>query len=235
MVNKIYDEFKMSNEYLSGLEYLKILSNSPYRLRDESNFKSIENKVKITAMAYSKGIVPDNVEFIKNMDSFVFRSVFVKFFGFTMFSKQWINPLVDFLKDKKVLEVMSGNGLLSCILQKKGVQIVTTDNNSWNWKYKYCDIENIDCLKAIEKYGKDVDYVLMSWPEMNDTAYNVLTKVKEINPKIQIIYIGEGYCGCTANELFFDNAIVVEDESFKQVQSGYIPWDCLHDYIELFE
>lgn len=89
---------------------------------------------------------------------------------------------------------MSGKGTLSYVLKQEGVNIKATDDFSWS-KFTsmntWCDIEQIDAIEAIEKYGKDMDYIIMSWCYMDNTGYKCLKKMREINPNCKMLYIGE--------------------------------------------
>lgn len=144
----------------------------------------------------------------------------------------WIVPLADFLQGKKVLEVMSGAGYLSCALKYLGIDVIATDDKSWPNYEKFTlmtEIENIDAVSAVEKYGADMDFVIMSWPYMDDTAYFVLKKMHEVNPNLQLIYIGEGYTGCTASDKFFLHYKYITGTEFDEVSLKYDTWWGLHD------
>ena len=114
--------------------------------------------------------------------------------GFAIISKEWIQPLAKFIgKDK-------------C------VDIICTDNLSWEedsmteWRDHFTEIENLDCVEAIEKYGKDVKYIIMSWaPYHEKESVLAYRKMKEVNPDAVMIYIGEDKGGCTACDEFFDD------------------------------
>lgn len=147
-----------------------------------------------------------------------------------------------FLLREKVIEyhgeVMSGTGSLSYVLRKLDIDIIATDDYSWSipWEkngYEYTDIENIDAIEAVEKYGRDVDILIMSWAYMDNTAYQVLKKLHEVNPNCILLYIGEGGGGCTADSEFYNNIINYYDETFKKVRKNYFQWNGLHDYPRL--
>ena len=129
---------------------------------------------------------------------------------------EWINPLADLLKGSKVLEVMSGRGWLSLALDSMGIDIIAVDDCSWSESlesgfpaFKSLDDKlfptiNLDAVDAIMKYGSDIDYVIMTWPPYSeDSASRVVDAIQKINPKIKLIYCGEGHEGCTADDDFF--------------------------------
>ena len=122
--------------------------------------------------------IPDNFDNLKdnvyrfNLDeitqNYIFREQCINKIGYVLLSHNLINALAAYLKNKKCLEVMAGCGSISKCLKDKGIDIIATDNYSWNnhcWFNKnnnWCDIENIDCVKAIQKYGQSIDYIIIS-------------------------------------------------------------------------
>lgn len=168
------------------------------------------------------------------------KEKFNKIGMFCFVSWKWINPLAKYLNDKKCLEVMAGRGWLSYALQQKGINVKATDNFSWHnkmfplWNDTVTDVEDIDAVKAVEKYGKEIDYLIMAWAYMDNTAYQVIKKLYEVNPNVQIIYIGEGHGGCTADDDFYNHFEIIEDEDFyDNVSKNYQSWEGIHDVLLL--
>lgn len=158
---------------------------------------------------------------------------------FALVTWQWVRPLAEWIGDRKCLEVMAGRGWLSLALQSLGINIIATDDYSWpeykQWGEPVTKIEQLDSVEAVEKYGKDIDLLIMSWPYMDDTAYNTIKKLNEINPDTQIIYIGEGMGGCTADDDFHEHFRGIEDEEFQKAVSGFQQWWGIHDCVYLGE
>jgi hypothetical protein len=153
-------------------------------------------------------------------------------YGFV--SWRWVNPFVKWIGKRKVLEVMAGRGWLAHALRLKGVDIIATDNFSWaknrGWKEPLTEVEELDAVESVIKYGKDIDILIISWPYMDSTAYEVIKKLYEVNPSALVVYIGEGEGGCTADDLFFDHFEEIEDESFSEVEKNYERWWGIHDW-----
>jgi predicted nicotinamide N-methyase len=181
-----------------------------------------------------RNLIPKDVRQAYQIPSY-FRRSYIAFMGFSFINYAYIDALSNFLAGKKVLEVMSGSGLLSMLLKEKGIDIIATDispgyENDYHFAVFNPDIEKLDAIAAVEKYGKDVDYVIMSWPPYNDPiAAEVMKKIKEVNNNINVIYIGEGPDGCTADQTFFDIVDGVYSESFEKVQHTYSNWSMIHD------
>ena len=162
------------------------------------------------------------------------RSIFSKSFGFPLISEDWVKPLAKWIGDRPCLEIMAGTGYLSYALGKYGVKIKATDNYSWDNYFKnFINVERMDCFEAIKKYGKQVDFVICSWPYMDDTAALCLELMFKINPKCRMIYIGEDYGGCTANNRFFDISEFQDIKGFNEAVMNYTRWEGIHDFIGL--
>ena len=176
----------------------------------------------------------------KNINKWSLRDKFIKQMGFSLISLDWIIPLSKWIGSRKCLEVMSGTGSLSFALKQQGVDIKATDDFSWKSEHSWnidnnywTDIENIDAIDAVKKYGKDINVIIMSWPYMDDNAYKVLQAMREVNSFCKMIFIGEGYGGCTASDEFFDIIVEIEDETFSEAIKEYKQWWGIHDYPQL--
>jgi hypothetical protein len=175
---------------------------------------------------------------IKHIRNFDQRIEIIKKLGYPLLSKSWIEPLAKWIGDKKCLEVMAGIGSLSKVLSDCGVNIIATDDYSWNGKNwteesYWTNIEKIDAVEAVKKYGKSVDYIICSWAYMDDTLYRVLLEMREQNKDCKLIYIGEENGGCTADYDFFDNIKHIDDREFEKAVKSYQRWNFIRDHIQL--
>lgn len=208
------------------------------------NFDKAHDTVsQLIDLIKNKKRLPDSIpdELLKpaptNSDVFIpliyFRRIYVNLIGFPMLTSSFINNLANYLKGKKVLEIMSGCGSLSYFLEEKGIECITTDNNLWGdkWSIMWKEPINIDAVNAIKKYGKDVDYIIMSWPMMDNTAFECLKTMRKVNPNLKMIYIGEGKGGCTADDSFFD----LVDSEYKQeyLDLGFLSYFGIYDEISV--
>lgn len=155
--------------------------------------------------------------------------------GFVRVFRKWTNPLANYIGDRKVLEVMAGNGMLAYTLKRSGIDIIATDNLSWErfsrknpWPIA---IENIDAIQAIGKYGEKIDFLLMAWPMYNDpTGHGCMEELYKTNPDAIVIYIGEWEGSCTADDAFFKCIEVLNDGYFEeQIAKQYRNFVGLHD------
>lgn len=171
----------------------------------------------------------------------IFREYMLKDFYnskgmYAFVSWRWVNPFVKWLGNRKCLEVMAGRGWWSHALRQKGVDVIATDDYSWSdersWDVPLTTVLKTDAIAAVEKYGKDVDVILIGWPYMDDTAYKVIKKLHEVNSNALVVYIGEGCCGCTASDAFFEKFSEDDDDVFySEVAPQYQSWESVHDRI----
>ena len=130
---------------------------------------------------------------------------------------------------------MCGSGALSFALRSCGTSIIATDDHSWEKNYPdwfqapWTEIEKLDCLQAIEKYGRQTDLLLCSWPYRDDYCYQALLKMREVNPSMKMIYIGEPAGQATASDQFFDAMEEVDDDSFYAAVASFLPAYTIHD------
>jgi hypothetical protein len=154
------------------------------------------------------------------------RDEIVRLSGFALVSYNWVRPLSQWIGRRKCLEVMCGSGILSKALRDCGVSVTATDNASWSganhwWEHPWTDVEKLGCIEAVGKYGKDMDLILCSWPPMDDDiSYRLLLKMREVNPALVMIYIGE-MGGATACKEFFDAAKWIECPSFQDAVTHF--------------
>lgn len=195
-----------------------------------SVFSNLSNRVIPESM-------PNDIRFYLDYSNLNFREAmcyrdrYIEQVGFVRITKNWVRPLSKWIGKRKCLEIMSGSGALTYALKEEGVLIKATDDFSWNKPFKpWIQVENIDCIAAIEKYGREVDFIMCSWPYMDDTAYRALLKMREVNPKCRMIYIGEGNCGCTADENFFEAIYIDNVKGFEEAVKKFTQWEGMHDY-----
>ena len=160
---------------------------------------------------------------------------YVKYFSWSIFDLDTISRIAAFIGDKKCLEVGAGNGLFAALLRavSPSLDIVATDNFSSHGSDPakcFTRVEHFDAVDAVRHF-KDVDLVILIWPSSGSPmARNVLTEFEGKN----IIYIGEGMSGCTADDDFHN----LLDEKWKNLEietPEFKNWNCIHDCIYFYE
>lgn len=216
------------------------INGAPFITEDD-----IKNIEKIFAESielietYEKKEFPDNInnELLQNIFlSIELRNILIRLIGYVPLDKMFLNSLAEFIGGKKCLEVLAGKGSLAKGLKDNGVDIIATDNYSWNNTLDMSDtwtsVEKIDCLDAIIKYGKDVDYIICSWIPMGDIGYKILKTMNDVNPECKMIVIGEDDGGCTANSKFFNHIMEVPD-TYHIVNKHFKSWSGIYDNIKI--
>jgi hypothetical protein len=122
--------------------------------------------------------------------------------------KNFIDDIIAFAKNDSILEIAAGQGLTSALLLASGVdpgKIAVTNEMSNDWNKEsgkdYIDtIEDLDYLKALDKYA-DYNVLMMLWPpQKSSLAADSLKKFKGD----KLIYSGQHRGGATADDDFFD-------------------------------
>lgn len=157
---------------------------------------------------------------------------------FAFVSWEWVIPFAEWIGERKCLEVMAGRGWLSYALRQRDIDVIATDDYSWHkeqkWEEPVTTVEEINCVDSITVYGRDIDILIMSWPYMDSNAYDTIKALHEVNPEALIVYIGEGYGGCTADDMFFEHISFIEDdELFNKASGRFKSFDGIHDRLRL--
>lgn len=135
------------------------------------------------------------------------RCFYTTEFSWGSISQEQIEILSKWLEGKSLIEVMSGTGYLSYQLNKMspiGFKHVAYDNRSWtkckesNFHKPFFGSKKNCFMAPIKKF----DVVLMVWPMYDvNHAYRIANKM--ISGQY-LIYQGEHYGGCCADDQFFD-------------------------------
>ncbi|UDM32095.1 SAM-dependent methyltransferase [Lentilactobacillus laojiaonis] len=155
-------------------------------------------------------------------------------------SAPFVQDISEYVKDKKVLEVMAGNGYISKGLKNLGTTVYPTDSLAWTsenqtGKKPVIDVEPLDALAAIEKYQDTVDYVIMSWsPDGDPIDQQILEAIRKADHKLQLIVIGEKD-GATNTTDFWQMANYVEPDATKQLNRHHQPFDLINDQLYLID
>ena len=143
--------------------------------------------------------------------------------------------LVDLiLKYGPLVSVGSGFAYTESLVKQRGGDIIPTDiepteNNPWCRDGDfYCEVEKLKSGDAVKKYNDR--NVFMAWPPYDTSmAYEA---AKEIELGRYLIYVGEGYGGCTGDDQFFNEL----RDKFEKVEDISIPqWCGIHDYCQVYK
>ena len=130
------------------------------------------------------------------------------------------------------LEIGSGNGYWAYEMAKRGIDITPTDKNPMDphWfkpplRKQWYPVFKTDAVQAVETY--DRPGLLLCWPSYSESwAYDALLKFRGK----YVVYVGEGYGGCTADDKFHQ-----ELNNWEEVLDIAIPqWWGLHDRLWVY-
>lgn len=164
--------------------------------------------------------------------SFTARRAYISRSGFAVITKKFADKLAEYLNGKKCLEIMAGSGTMTKSLCDRGIDIIATDDYSWDgpiFENVKCEVEKLSATEAIKKYS-DVDVILVSWMPLDVDGLSIVSAIREHNPDVLIISIEED---CTANDTWYDHIVYEEDDSFKCVADAYSSWYFIRDIPQL--
>lgn len=173
-------------------------------------------------------------EMSDNLLMFQARDHYTYKFGFSLLSESLVNELSEQLNQKKVLEVGSGTGFLSSLLQKNNIDVTpidkaVTSQNDYGFKDKFTQIIEADAKIFIDN-NPSFDAVIMSWPDYADNfAFEVLNAMQKGQT---LYYCGEQAGGCTGNDAFHDlleTKAVLQKNKTNALQKHSLHWDYIHD------
>jgi len=203
----------------------------------------IKNDIITITEGIEHNIIPESYpnEMIKilSVDGYKKREYIRTIMGFSLLANSWIKPLAKWIKKRKCLEIMAGTGALSKVLSDNNVSIIATDDFSWHEtrfdKNKlWYPIVEMDAIRAIEIYGNSIDIIVVSWAFMDDVLYKSLLRMREVNKKLIILYLGETIYGCCASYEFFNEANQIVDKKLLQATYQYQTWFAVNDTITLY-
>jgi len=146
--------------------------------------------------------------------------------------KHWTGRLADWIGKRKCLEIMAGGGWLAKALNEHNVNIIATDDYSWdnsnhNNMIRVYPVAKMSAINAVRQHP-DADILIVSWaPYGNDAICKACNEWGHTRP---IIHIGEGDGGCNAPSGFWH--CFREREDWPQ-GFGMQSWYGLHDYINI--
>ena len=153
------------------------------------------------------------------------RENFIKHSAYPLVSKDWIEMLAEYLKDKKCLEISAKSGIISFALAKNDIDILPTESGDMLWD-TWTDVERISPLNAIQEYIMERPYVILSWPDSSAYAYTLFMFMKTLNPESVMIYIGEVEEGSD-----FSKLKEIDNDISKKINEKFLSWCGTKDYI----
>lgn len=142
-----------------------------------------------------------------------------------------------------VVEVGAGTGYWARLLRDRGCDVLAYDLlgsafNRWFPSGQYGGVERGGTRMAEVHADRTL---LMVWPPMSEMAANAL-RYYERGGGRRLVYVGEGYGGCTADDDFFELVhggcwnVCLHKPTWRLVRTVEIPqWDGIHDALFVYE
>ena len=131
-----------------------------------------------------------------------------------------------------IVEVGAGTGYWAWLLREAGAEVHAFDiappptPNDYGHTRTWSEVQVGDARKAMAG-GRRTHTLLLCWPPMSDMAYTALLAHRGEH----VVYVGEGYGGCTANDEFHELLAA----RYEAIATPPIPrWWGLHDYCTIY-
>jgi hypothetical protein len=191
----------------SPLEFLKALPNQDFAWEME-DFCSTVYSGKVPQMLPSNLV--DYGESRNSLEAMRIGHYLQSCGMYGKIMKETATDIAANVGDGVVLDPMAGNGWAAKALREAGVKTIASDDNSWKISK---DVEKLDALESLKKYGNKISHLLISWaPYGSDIDVKLLREARENFPHITIINVGEGIQGCTGSPEFWDELEEVHPE-----------------------
>jgi len=150
--------------------------------------------------------------------------------------KSWHVPTLELLQLMKryspILSVFSGLALTERGAVGQGADVICTDikiaPNRWCQGTPVMKVEKIRCDRAMRRYPNR--NVFMAWPPFGDPSARKCAE--QIKTGRKLIYVGEDWYGCNADDSFFD----LMGREFREIETLRIPrFSGINDSVVVYE
>ncbi len=172
-----------------------LLKTKPEPLKPAMPHEEAKNHVAFAGIMDSRGAY---------FDGYVARKLYIPEHGFVYFTKEQVDTLATELKGKRCIEVGAGTGLLSHLLQERGLDVLASDlggeaMGNYGMRRVWKRDHEGDSLSLLPG---SFDAVLLCWPPYQGSfGAQVLSAMR---PGQVLFFEGEGAGGCTADDAFFE-------------------------------
>ncbi|MCP3965617.1 MAG: hypothetical protein GY718_04575 [Lentisphaerae bacterium] len=144
-----------------------------------------------------------------------------------------VRDVCDNLHFDNIAELNSGVGWFTWWARKYDIPIQDCVDNMTCPFYRGKYMDHVRRCNSVRFVGRsqDVQLFILSWPYVDNIAFRVW---KKMIPGQYLLYIGEHYGGCTANEDFFDSVSGCEIEDQWGLTKNFLSFDGIHDQPELY-
>lgn len=181
----------------------------------------------------------EKVNYLENLARFIddFRQFLQQQYGvWALLNQTMLNCWVQYFPQQSYLELMAGNASLSWGLQQRKQSVIATDDFSWSKQsltghQPWLPVQQADALTAIQRYGSQVDVVLLAWsPDREEIDWQILKELRSWAIRPQLWVIGE-FRGATNSLRFWQEAHLHYDSRIAKINQFYPAFDLVKDHL----
>jgi len=132
------------------------------------------------------------------------RSTFRERWGFSVPNRRAVDSIARFCRERRVLDIGCGRGTWSALLALAGCHVESCDSfDDGNFREEDCLVNAVvaNGVDFVASRSGEGDVLMLSWPtHWSDMAEDSLRAFRGN----RLVYIGEGWGGCTATDEFFN-------------------------------
>ncbi|ERL66679.1 hypothetical protein [Schleiferilactobacillus shenzhenensis] len=157
---------------------------------------------------------PGESDQIRTLDHLLteFRHVISREFGvWAMITVPFVDTLAAAWQDRRVVELMAGNAMLSAGLAARGITVSATDDRSWaaangTGAVPWYPVQNIAAPAAVAQTLPSTDAYVWAWsPDGSPVDWQVLQRLRAAQFSGDLLIVGE-YRGVTDSAVFWNHA-----------------------------
>lgn len=180
--------------------------------------------------------------FEAGMRSSLARHRFIANYGFMLVTQETLEALVRLCHGKRVLDAGAGTGYLAKALEDHGIDVLAADRKNYSegkHGYPFRQQFKLDYIGDVtEILPGQFDVVMLCWPCYNKPfGYDV---AKRLQPGQTLIYQGEGFGGCTADDAFHEfvgntQYWQKDDAQTAMLNAAHLQFSGIHDTWQVYQ
>lgn len=195
--------FNHFEEYLTTGNYFELADQLKDKLAYYNNLSDILSRMELPTIEQLEPLLSDY-----SLSGTLFRTYYTKQYGFALLNKEFIESAAEAFRHLNVLEVMA-------------------DRNDRYFINDLYEMRNMDAVDAVEEYHEWANLVIMSWPPYDKSIGYLVAKACE-KYKLQLLYIGEDYGGCTGDDELHE--LIDQYKNYKFFTSKFTRFIGIYDF-----
>ncbi len=159
-----------------------------------------------------------------SLNSFYSRTFCTKRGMWAIVTAGWTTALADWIGGRTAIEIMAGRGWLTRALSEHGVNIIATDDYSWDDTHDatepVCKVEQMDA-EEVALTHLDREVLICSWPHSTEPFQKICRLW--LSEGKSVVYIGEDNGGCCVREDF--------ELRLERLEIDMPQWEGMHDCV----